>query len=764
VSDAEPPQRIGFTAAESTPRFPHDRKPPPGAPNVLAIVLDDTGFGHLGCFGSGIATPRLDALAANGARFNRFHVTSLCSPTRASFLTGRNHHAVGMGFLADIPLAYPGYTARLPPSAVPLPRILRDAGYSTLAVGKWHLTPRWQRSAAGPFDSWPLGMGFERHYGFLQGDTNHWAPNLVCDNHYVEAPKRPEEGYHLSEDLADTAIRMVRDQQQGAPGKPFFMYFALGAMHSPHHVSPEWVEPYGGAFDHGWDAWRRDVFARQISAGVVPPGTILTDRPEWVEAWDDLTGDERRMHARQQEVFAGFLTHTDAQIGRVLSALDASGLLQNTLVLVFSDNGASAEGGKDGSVNEHRFTAHLRESMADNLAAHEDWGGFSTYNHYSWAWAWAGNTPHKLWKRYTWLGGTRTPLIVQWPGQVAEPGTVRSQFAHVVDLMPTILAAVGMAPPTVVDGVGQQPLDGSSLLPALHDADASEVHRTQYFEMLGSRSIFHEGWKATTNHISTGVLDEEELAVGSRDFNEDRWELFNLSEDFSEAVDCAGDEPERLRQMTELWASEAERNHVFPLSDGMVDRFSGLIPPTWPAGSSRLFLPESGPVHDESIPVLWSGFGLTAAIEAIGPETEGVVCALGDWFGGYALYVVEGIVNFTFSRAGDVLQLNGASPLRAGRCTLVVSYELGHGGDPGSMTLAVDDAVVDTTRVTGMLPFALQHGGAGLRLGYDSGFPVSRRYTPPARFSGVIHFVKIETPGGAVPRPADAVRSALHAD
>jgi arylsulfatase len=730
---------------------------------VLAIVLDDTGFGHLGCFGSDIATPHMDALAAGGARFNRFHVTSLCSPTRASFFTGRNHHAVGMGFLADIPLAYPGYTARLPPSAVPLPRLLRDAGYSTLAVGKWHLTPRGQRSAAGPFGSWPLGMGFERHYGFLQGDANHWAPNLVCDNHYVEAPRRPEEGYHLSEDLADTAIRMVRDQQQGAPGKPFFMYFALGAMHSPHHVAPEWVEPYRGVFDKGWDAWRRDAFARQVSAGVVPPGTVLTDRPAWVEAWDDLTGDERRMHARQQEVFAGFLTHTDAQIGRVLGSLEASGLLENTLVLLFSDNGASAEGGKDGSVNEHRFTAHLRESMADNLAAYDEWGGFRTYNHYSWAWAWAGNTPHKLWKRYTWLGGTRTPLIVHWPGRVAGPGTVRSQFAHVVDLMPTILAAVGVAPPARVDGVEQQPIDGTSLLPALQDTDAPEVHHTQYFEMLGSRSIFHEGWKATTNHISSGVLDEEELAVGSRDFSQDRWELFDLSEDFSEAVDRADDEPARLRRLTELWASEAERNQVFPISDGMLDRFTGLIPPTWPAGSRRTFLPGGGPVHDESIPLLWGGFELAADIVAIGPETQGVVCALGDWFGGFALYVVEGVVNFTFSRAGDVLQLNDAAPLRAGRYTLAVTYEFGHGDDPGHMRLAVDDQVVDRTPVEGMLPFAMQHGGAGLRLGYDSGFPVSPRYMPPATFSGTVHHVTIETPGAA-PRPADEVRSALHGD
>ena len=298
-----------------------------------------------------------------------------------------------MGFLADIPLAFPGYHARLPKTAAALPRLLRDAGYSTLAVGKWHLTPRWQRSAAGPFDTWPLGLGFERHYGFLQGDTNHWTPNLVCDNHYVEPPRRPEDGYHLSEDLADQAVRMVQDQQQGAPGKPFFLYFALGAMHAPHHVAPEWADPYRGVFDKGWDVWRDELFAWQVASGVVPEDTVLTARPEWVQAWTDLSADEQRLLARQQEVFAGFLTHTDAQIGRMLSSLRRLGVMDNAIVLVFSDNGASAEGGKIGSFNEHRFTAHLRESMADNVAHYDDWGGFSTYNHYSWAWAWAGNTP-----------------------------------------------------------------------------------------------------------------------------------------------------------------------------------------------------------------------------------------------------------------------------------------------------------------------------------------------------------------------------------
>jgi len=757
------PQQIGFTAAESTPRFPHDPAPPAGAPNIVVVVLDDTGFGHLGAFGSDIGTPHMDSLAAGGAPFNRFHVTSLCSPTRASFFTGRNHHAVGMGFLADIPLAFPGYHARLPKTAVALPRLLRDAGYSTLAVGKWHLTPRWHRSAAGPFDNWPLGLGFERYYGFLQGDTNQWTPNLVCDNHYIDPPRRPEDGYHLSEDLADQAVRMVQDQQQGAPDKPFFLYFALGAMHAPHHVAPEWVDPYRGVFDKGWDAWRDELFARQLASGLVPGGTELTARPEWVRAWSDHSAEERRMLARQQEVFAGFLTHTDAQIGRVLASLETLGVMDNTLVMVFSDNGASAEGGTVGSENEHRFTAHLRESAADQLAHYDDWGGFETYNHYSWAWAWAGNTPHKLWKRYTWLGGTRTPLVVHWGGRITRPGTVRPQFAHAVDLMPTIMAAAGLDLPDEVDGVAQQEIDGVNLLPVLEDPEAAELHHTQYFEMMGSRSIYHEGWKATTNHISMGVLDEEELAIGSRNFDEDRWELFDLSVDFSEARDLAGEEPERVRSMADLWAAEAARNNVLPISDGLADRFSGFIPPTWPAGSSRTYRPGGGAVADESLPLLWGGFRMTALIDTGSGTAEGVIFALGDWFGGYALYAVDGVPHFTFARSADALELAVPSSLPPGSHEIGVFYEVGAGA-PGRMVLLVDGVEVDQTAVEGTLPLALQHGGAGFRLGYDTGFPVSSRYSPPAPFTGTVHQVRIDAPGSLRPDPADEVRAALHAD
>ena len=758
------PQKIGFTAAESVPRIPPHPKPPEGAPNIVAIVLDDTGFGHLGAFGSDIGTPHMDALASGGAAFNRFHVTSLCSPTRASFFTGRNHHTVGMGFLADIPLGFPGYHARLPKTAAALPRLLRDAGYSTMAVGKWHLTPRWHRSAAGPFDTWPLGLGFERYYGFLQGDTNHWTPNLICDNHYVDPPRRPDQGYHLSEDLADQAIRMVQDQQQGAPGKPFFLYFALGAMHAPHHVTPEWVDPYKGVFDQGWDSWRTGVFDRQVASGMIPAGTELTPRPEWVRAWDDHSADERRMLARQQEVFAGFLTHTDAQIGRVVSALETFGLMDNTMVVVFSDNGASAEGGKDGSINEHRFTAHVRESLAENLEHYDDWGGFSTYNHYSWGWAWAGNTPHKLWKRYTWLGGTRTPLILHWPGHIAQPGTVRPQFSHAIDLLPTIMEAAGLEVPDEVDGVRQQEVDGASLLPALNDPAAAEVHHTQYFEMMGSRSIYHEGWKATTNHISTGVLDEEELATGSRDFADDRWELFDLTVDFSEATDRSDDEPERVRQLRDLWDAEAVRNNVLPISDGLVDRFAGFIPPPWPAGSSRVFLPGGGPVADESVPLLWGGFRMTADIDTGSGSPDGVVCALGDWFGGYALYVAEGRAHFSFARSYDLIELAAGDTLEPGPHELAVLYALGQSGGPARMALLVDGNEVDAVDVEGNLPLAVQHGGAGLRIGEDIGFPVSRRYSPPAPFGGTVHQVRIDAPGTVQADPADEVRAALHAD
>ena len=755
----------GLTVRDAPIDRPLESRPPAGAPNVVAIVLDDTGFGQLGCFGSDIATPHIDALARGGLRYNRFHVTSLCSPTRAAFLTGRNHHAVGMGFLADIPLGYPGYTARIPKSAAPMPRVLRDNGYATMAVGKWHLVPRWQRSFAGPFDSWPLGLGFEHYYGFLQGDTNHWSPNLVADNHYVDPPRRPEDGYHLTEDLADVAIRNVKDHHHAAPGKPFFLYFALGAMHAPHHVAPEWVAPYRGAFDDGWDAWRARCFSRQLESGVVPPGTTLSERPQWVSAWDALSDDERRMMARQQEVFAGFLTHTDAQIGRLLAALDEGGHLDNTIVLLFSDNGASAEGGVEGSANEHRFTARIPESLADNLTVYDDWGGFRTYNHYSWGWAWAGNTPNRLWKRYTWLGGTRTPLVVHWPAGIDARSGVRSQLVHVNDLWPTLADAIGIELPAVVDGVTQQRIDGSSIRATFSDPAAPDPRSTQYFEMLGSRSIIHDGWKATTNHISTGVLDEEDLAIGSRDFGEDRWELFRLADDFSESHDVAGQHPEVVGHLAGVWLEQAEANNVLPIDDTLVQRLGAFLAPAYHPGASAVYLPDASPVVDESLPMLFGGFTLRADVTVgAGAGDEGVLCALGDWNGGFALFLKGSSLFFAYARADQVFVVHAPADAlsAAGRHVLEAACMLE--GEGGRFVVRIDGADLAAVPFEGTLPLAIQHGGTSLRLGHDAGFPVTDEYAPPFPFTGTLHALTIATPAGGEHDADGEIRAALHHD
>jgi arylsulfatase A-like enzyme len=754
--------QLGLTVEESTPVFPQPAKPGDGAPNVVVILFDDTGFGELGCFGSGLNTPNIDCLAAGGLRYNRFHVTALCSPTRASLLTGRNHHAVGMGFLVDTPLAFPGYTGRIPPSAATLPRVLRDAGYNTMAVGKWHLLPRGERSPAGPYNRWPLGVGFERYYGFLQGDTNQWTPNLVSDNHYVEPPRRPEEGYHLTEDLADNAIRMVVDQQHSAPGKPFFLYFAPGAMHAPHHVPREWVAPYQGRFDAGWERWREEVFARQVEMGVVPAGTVLTERPPWVAAWNDLSVDARRMHARLREVYAGFLTHTDAQIGRLVAALDRIGALENTLVMLMSDNGASAEGGQHGTFNEHRFSNRLPETVEGNIAHLDEWGGFRGYNHYSWGWAWAGNTPLRLWKRYTWLGGTRTPLVVHWPAGIADRGGIRSQFCHVADVLPTVLDACGVHPPDVVDGVSQRPFDGASFATSFDQSDAPPSRRTQYFEMLGSRSIVDGKWKATTDHVSLGVADEEELMTGSRDFASDHWSLFDLDNDFSEAVDIATEHPEVVRQLQDLWLLEAGRNQVMPMSEGLTNRLGAIIPREYPIDDKVLFRPGGSPICDEVLPLLALGFRMTVDAEVAGDRAEGVLFALGDWNGGYALYAVDGTLVFTLSAAGHPVTTTASRAVPPGRHVFAVDFRPGEA--PGGQYILTCDGEAIGSRFSDIpLPFALQHGGTHLRLGYDHGFPVCDDYVPPFRWKGVIHEMTVEAPGLGR-RGLSDVRTALHAD
>ncbi|TIC81291.1 arylsulfatase [Nocardioides sp. GY 10113] len=732
---------IGRTIADSTP-WHAPRPRPAGRPNVLVVLLDDVGFAQLGCFGSDIDTPNIDRLAGGGLRYNRFHVTALCSPSRASLLTGRNHHAVGMGMLVDLPTGFPGYTARIPRSAASLARVLKDEGWNTMAVGKWHLTPRDDRSAAGPFDTWPLGQGFERFYGFLHGDANQWTPTLYRDNSPVEPPAGPEDGYHLTEDLVDQALTMVTDQHNAAPDKPFFLYFAPGVGHAPHQVPREWSDRYAGRFDQGWEAWRQEVFDRQVAAGVVPEGTVLSERPGWIPDWNALSDEERRLYARFQEVYAGFLTHFDHHLGRLLDGLEALGELDNTMVVLTSDNGASAEGGPVGSINEHRFGFGVPDDVDDNLAGIDDIGGFRSYNHYPWGWAWAGNTPFRLWKRYTWLGGTRTPLIVRTPATaggavVPDPGAVRRQVCHIADIFPTVLDVCGVTAPETVDGVAQQRVDGASMTATFADAHAPDVTTTQYFEMLGSRSIIHDGWKATTDHVPEGVLAEQALP-GSRDLEADRWSLFRLGDDFAEAHDVADEHPEVVRELEAVWWTEAERNHVLPLQDSLMGRLTAMEPPLWPLPATLVVHPGGTPLVDEAVPSLSGGALVEADVEVPADGAAGVLTAMGDWSNGWALVVLDGCPALLLNTTSTPHQVRSDVPLPPGR------HRVGFRYLPGSAegVLLVDDRVVGRGPLPdGMGASGIQIGGGGLRLGHDAGFPVSDDYAPPYPWTGTLHTV-----------------------
>jgi arylsulfatase A-like enzyme len=737
---------IGHTIDESTPAFAPVARPAAGAPNVLVVVLDDLGFAQLGCYGSDIATPAIDKLAAGGLRYRNFHVTAMCSPTRACLLTGRNQHKVGMGFVADLPIGYPGYDGSIPRTAAGMPRLLRDAGYNTFAVGKWHLAPRWEQSASGPFDHWPLGLGFERYYGFLNGDTNQWAPDLVSDNGFVDAPRGPDEGYHVTDDLADRAIRFIQDQQQATPGKPWFCYFATGAMHAPHQAPAEFIDAYRGRFDDGWVAWREATFARQVAAGVVPEGTTLTERPSWVPEWEALPAAERRLYARMMEVYAGFLTHTDAQIGRVLDFLRATGRLDDTLVLLISDNGASAEGGPTGSFNEHRFTHDRLDDLDDTIARVDDLGGFRAYNHYPWGWAWAGNSPFRLWKRYAWLGGVRTPLIAHWPAGIvaSATGEVRHQFCHAVDLLPTVLDLADVAAPSTVDGVDQQPFDGATLRATFDDADAPSPRSTQYFEIIGSRAIVHDGWKATTDHVGAQISVERERVPGSHDFATDRWSLYHLDEDFSEAHDLADQHPERVADMERLWWHEAGRNQVLPLDDSLIGRAVAMTPRPYPPAARTVYHPGGGGIAEDFLPPLGGGFTLTAAVEVPDGGGEGVICALGDWSNGWAWYLLDGRPVAVFCLFGDEHRVAAPVVLDAGARSLELTYDRDRSGG-GPVGLHVDGVRVAEMALPEDLPFRWQIGGSGLLIGHDAGFPVCDDYRAPFAFTGTIDHLVVES-------------------
>lgn len=744
---------IGRYADESTSWWPPDPAPPAGAPNILLVILDDVGFAQLGCFGSDIATPNLDRLAAGGLRYANFHTTALCSPTRAAVLTGRNHHRVGMGRIIDLATGFPGYDARIPRTCALLPAMLTPHGYAAYAVGKWHLTPEDEEHLGARRDRWPLGRGFERFYGFFPGETHQFVPALVHDNHHVEPPAGVDDGYHLTEDLVDHTIEFLEDLRNVDVDKPWFCYLATGACHSPHHAPAAWLERYRGHFDQGWDAWRDAALAKQQAEGVVPPHTELSERPEWVPAWDDLSPVERQVYARYMEAFAAYLSHTDHEIGRLIDRLDAMGELDDTVVVVVSDNGASSEGGPTGSLNDGRVWNALPRTVEEAAERLDEIGGPRLHNNYPWGWTVAGNTPFRRWKRETHEGGVADPLIVHWPRGIAARGEVRRQYVHAIDLLPTLLELIGIEAPASVAGVEQVALDGSSFAASLRDGDAPEHHHTQYYEMLGCRALYRDGWKAVTYH---------EVQADEPGLDRAPWELYDLRADPSECHDLAEAHPELLAELIECWWAEAERNQVLPLdnrpfSELVFERQSSVAPRArytyWPG---RMPVPESVAVNVRARP-----HEITAHVTIDGGEpVEGVLAVQGSVLGGWSFHLLadpttgDGTLVYVHNLAGWRLYRVEA-PI--GRLA-PGDHALGFRFDPPHAELLVDGQVVGTGEVRRTVWSRFSLTGAGLTAGWSPDHsPADEDYRGRFAFTHVLHRVDIDVEG---PPVVDAEREA----
>nr|WP_300048238.1 arylsulfatase [uncultured Nocardioides sp.] len=753
IPDRPAPGLTTYDAKDPDTAYPpiEPLQPPDGAPNVLVVLLDDVGFGASSAFGGPCRTPRAEELAAGGLRFNRFHTTALCAPTRQALLTGRNHHSAGMGNITETATSAPGSSSVLPNTKAPLATTLKLNGYSTAQFGKCHEVPVWQSSPMGPFDAWPSGGGgFETFYGFIGGENNQWDPALYSGTTPVEPPATAEEGYHLTEDLADHAVSWVRQQKALMPGKPFFIYFAPGATHAPHHVPKEWADKYAGEFDDGWDVQRERTFARQKELGVIPPDAELTARHDEITAWDDMPEELKPVLARQMEVYAGFLEHTDHHVGRLIDAIDELGVLDNTIIYyIIGDNGASAEGTMNGAFNEMaNFNGMAALETPEFMVSKMDgFGGPESYNHYSVGWAWAMNSPLQWTKQVAshW-GGTRNGTIVHWPGGIDERGGLRSQFTHVTDLAPTILEAAGLPEPTMVNGVLQAPIEGTSMLYAFNDKDAPERHDLQYFEMFGNRGIYHKGWSAVTKHRTPWVMVGGKIPA----FDDDVWELYDGASDFSQAHDLAAENPEMLAKLQRLWLIEAVKYNVLPLDDRVAERLDPELAgrPTLIRGSSQLFYPGMGRLSENSVVSIKNrSFSVTAEVDVPAGGAHGVLIAQGGRFGGWSFYLHDGRPKFVYNVLGIhefPVGAESAVPEGNHQVRMEFAYDgegLAKGGD---VTLYVDGDEVGRGRVQMTQPMVFS-ADETTDIGYESGTTVTSDYTQASsRFTGKISWVQID--------------------
>ncbi len=723
---------IGRTVQESQPWWP----PSPmkaGAPNVVMVVLDDSGFSHFGCYGSTIETPNIDRLAAQGVKYTGFHTTSLCSPTRACLLTGRNHHAVGMRSVSNFDTGYPNMRGAIPKSAATLPEILRENGYATFAAGKWHLAPMAECTAAGPFANWPLQRGFDRYYGFLQGETDQFHPELTYDNHHIDPPYTPEEGYHVSEDITDQAGGFIRDLTSLVPERPFFLYLAFGATHAPHQAPQAYLDKYKGRFDAGWDVERARWFEKQKALGVIPADTELSPRNPGVKAWDDLSTNEQKFAARLQEAFAAMLDHTDHQIGRLIEQLQSLGKWENTLFVVLSDNGASQEGGAAGVLDEMKWFNGIPENIDHAVERLDDIGGPNSHSNIPWGWAQVGNTPLRWYKQNTHGGGVRDPLVIHWPGKIEGAGETRAQFCHAIDVTPTILDALGLATPDVVGGVPQTPLHGTSFASTFQSGVPKVERGPQYFEMGGHRGLYMDGWKAVTRHTS-GVP-----------FDDDVWELYNFTNDFSETNDLAAQEPERLKAMIARWWQEAEEHGVLPLDDrGALALFRSSMRPGLPSSRRRfVYRPPITRVVADACPPVARSWRTLIELDHPTQNGDGALVSRGTINSGYVIYISEGRLHFDYNAFHDHTHLVAAKPMSPGphSIELVVERDEAGGADLG---LSVDGEQVAAGKLPRMLAML---SSIGMDLGRSLA-PVCDGYSAPFVYPGKIDSVIFEV-GGA---------------